>query len=42
MCGCLPFEADNKMLASALILWADVVVFPDNLSPELVSFIRVS
>jgi hypothetical protein len=42
MCGCLPFETEDKLLASALILWADLVVFPDNLSPELVSFIRVS
>lgn len=42
LCGCLPFESDDKLLASALILWADVTVFPDNLSPQCVAFIQVS
>ncbi len=42
MCGCLPFEAEDPLLAAALILWADISVFPDHLSPECVSFIQVS
>uniref|UniRef100_A0A7S0WKQ3 Protein kinase domain-containing protein n=1 Tax=Chlamydomonas leiostraca TaxID=1034604 RepID=A0A7S0WKQ3_9CHLO len=40
MCGVLPFETEDKLLAAALILWADIQVFPDNLSPQCVSFIQ--
>ena len=38
---CLPFEAEDKALAAALILWADVATWPDTLSPECVSFLQV-
>ncbi len=39
--GCLPFETDDKLLAAALVLWADVASWPDTLSPECVSFLQV-
>ncbi len=42
MCGCLPFECEDKRLSAALILWAEVTTFPDDLSPQLVAFMRVS
>ncbi|KAG2498335.1 hypothetical protein HYH03_003595 [Edaphochlamys debaryana] len=40
LCASLPFEAEDKLLAAALILWADIVSFPDHLSPECHSFMR--
>lgn len=40
LCGCLPFEAADKQLTAALILWADVSYWPDSISPECVSFIQ--
>ncbi|KAG2432988.1 hypothetical protein HXX76_008716 [Chlamydomonas incerta] len=40
LCNSLPFEAEDKLLACALILWADIVSFPDTLSPECHSFMR--
>jgi len=40
LCGCLPFEAQDKQLTAALILWADVTYWPDSISPECVSFIQ--
>ena len=41
MCGYLPFEAEDKMLAAALILWSDIVSFPDHISVECTNFIQV-
>ena len=41
MCGRLPFEAEDKHLSAALILWADVTYWPDTISPECISFIQV-
>lgn len=40
LCNSLPFEAEDKLLACALILWADIVSFPDTLSPECHAFMR--
>ncbi|KXZ51578.1 hypothetical protein GPECTOR_12g541 [Gonium pectorale] len=40
LCMSLPFETDDKVLACALILWADIVSFPDHLSPECHAFMR--
>ncbi|GFR45653.1 hypothetical protein Agub_g7064 [Astrephomene gubernaculifera] len=40
LCLSLPFEAEDKLLACALILWADITSFPDHLSPECHEFIR--
>ncbi|EFJ44233.1 hypothetical protein VOLCADRAFT_44254, partial [Volvox carteri f. nagariensis] len=40
LCFSLPFETEDKLLASALILWADIVSFPDHLSPECHDFMR--
>ncbi|GLI59304.1 hypothetical protein VaNZ11_001157 [Volvox africanus] len=40
LCLSLPFETEDKLLACALILWADIVSFPDHLSPECHDFMR--
>ncbi|GIL71258.1 hypothetical protein Vretifemale_1856 [Volvox reticuliferus] len=40
LCLSLPFETEDKLLACALILWADIVSFPEHLSPECHDFMR--
>ncbi|KAL6745626.1 kinase-like domain-containing protein, partial [Haematococcus lacustris] len=40
LCGCLPFETEDKLLSSALILWADLVALPDSLSPQCMAFMQ--
>ncbi|KAG1680634.1 hypothetical protein FOA52_015083 [Chlamydomonas sp. UWO 241] len=38
--GCLPFETPDADLTAALILWADISVWPDSLSPECIDFME--
>ena len=39
LCGGLPFQTEDKQLAAALILWADVTYWPESISPQCASFI---
>lgn len=40
LCGELPFEvAEDPIMTAALILWADVVKYPDHLTPECRDFL---